>query len=917
MGIGSRTFAALVALGLFGLHGPARSEVIFVRANAGEGAGDGSSWGDAYIDLQDALAEVASGDAVWVAAGVYAPGHERGTSFELVDGVALFGGFGGDEIPGAFDLDDRDLARNETVLSGDLGAERAYHVVVAEGVGPGSIVDGFTISGGNAAGLTASLDDVGGGLLIVDASPTIRRCNFVDHQAGTKGGAVHIARGSPSFVSCRFLNSATTVTQVGRNFGGAVYVEGATFAASLPMFVNCLFRGNRAGVGLGGEGGAIYVGEFARPHVANCTIVENLADGAVGGVFGSAELVNSVLWGNVGGVAVGNAAQVGQVLSVSYSLLPEKHAGAGNVAGDPALVSRESWSGFEHPRDLIPSPGSMVIDAGGRSERAEAEALDLGGGARLTDDPTTADTGEPSAFGPVLDIGAFEHRARCAEDADCDDGRICNGVEVCMAGVCAPGVGIDCDDGVACTADACEEETARCVHVPIPATCDDGLFCNGVERCDGRAGCVAGMPPACDDRIACTIDTCDEASRSCLHETDDDLCDDGVVCNGVERCDEAIGCAAGEGIDCDDGVPCTADSCDDADGTCRHAPDDASCDDGLYCNGAERCDGVAGCLMGTPPCDGASCDEAADMCDVPAQCTSDEDCDDGNECTIPSCSEGVCTQAFGDAACDDGDACTSDDRCEQGVCTGDVIPGCDGSSGGDGGGGGGSGPAGGESDLDGDGVEDADDQCADTAAGAAVDSSGCSCEQRDSDGDGVDDCEDACASTPAGSIVDDAGCAVVEDHPPEDAPDDVDDGTGSDPGTGQGSPDAGETVDSDGDGVVDVLDACPGTAVGVRADDLGCPVEPPDGGGLDGDMPIGQGLGASPCGSCGPVQSVALWPALTLMTIVRLARRRRPREALVRLGRTARLSADRREGPGGSGRGSTSIAERRTHADDQ
>jgi len=68
-------------------------------------------------------------------------------------------------------------------------------------------------------------------------------------------------------------------------------------------------------------------------------------------------------------------------------------------------------------------------------------------------------------------------------------------------------------------------------------------------------------------------------------------------------------------FDCDDGVDCTVDACDVATGACSNTPDDAWCDNGLYCDGAEVCDVADGCLAGMPPCNGdLECDEDADMC---------------------------------------------------------------------------------------------------------------------------------------------------------------------------------------------------------------------------------------------------------------------------------------------------------------
>lgn len=58
-------------------------------------------------------------------------------------------------------------------------------------------------------------------------------------------------------------------------------------------------------------------------------------------------------------------------------------------------------------------------------------------------------------------------------------------------------------------------------------------------------------------------------------------------------------------------------------------------------------------------------------------------------------------------------------------------------------------------DTDGDGVIDAEDKCPGTAAGVAVDATGCAL---DSDGDGVTDDKDQCPNSEAGAVVDEKGC---------------------------------------------------------------------------------------------------------------------------------------------------------------
>ena len=66
--------------------------------------------------------------------------------------------------------------------------------------------------------------------------------------------------------------------------------------------------------------------------------------------------------------------------------------------------------------------------------------------------------------------------------------------------------------------------------------------------------------------------------------------------------------------DCDDGIACTIDS-SGPDDQCSNIPDDALCDDGLFCNGTETCDLLSGCQRGSDPCDTPDeCDEETDEC---------------------------------------------------------------------------------------------------------------------------------------------------------------------------------------------------------------------------------------------------------------------------------------------------------------
>jgi len=157
----------------------AQAAILYVDKDA-TGANDGSSWSDAYTDLQGALAAAGSGDDIWVAEERYKPtsGTARTATFQLKSGVALYGGFNGTEES----REERDWTVNVTVLSGDINDndngfdnndENVYHVVTGAN---NAVIDGFTITGGNANG--SYPNDCGGGIENDGSSPTITNCTI-------------------------------------------------------------------------------------------------------------------------------------------------------------------------------------------------------------------------------------------------------------------------------------------------------------------------------------------------------------------------------------------------------------------------------------------------------------------------------------------------------------------------------------------------------------------------------------------------------------------------------------------------------------------------------------------------------------------------------------------------------------------
>lgn len=97
-----------------------------------------------------------------------------------------------------------------------------------------------------------------------------------------------------------------------------------------------------------------------------------------------------------------------------------------------------------------------------------------------------------------------------------------------------------CDDGFPCTFDACDASLGRCRFTPDDSACQNGVFCDGVERCNPRLGCVPGDPIGCSDQNTCTIDACDELTQGCTHvRRDADLDGDPDWHCGGGDCDDA------------------------------------------------------------------------------------------------------------------------------------------------------------------------------------------------------------------------------------------------------------------------------------------------------------------------------------------------------------------------------------------
>ena len=310
-------------------------------------------------------------------------------------------------------------------------------------------------------------------------------------------------------------------------------------------------------------------------------------------------------------------------------------------------------------------------------------------------------------------------------DLPCDDGDACTNDDTCLDGTCAGAEVLSCDDENPCTEDSCDSESG-CLNAPLDEVdCDDGDDCTEGDACQ-EGLCVPGTNLCqCDTDADCAqfddLDICNGilfcVDQKCvvnpetlvICDTSEDTpctktvcapktgacapknlapgapCDDGNACSLGESCFGGD-CVGGILVNCNDGDPCTDDSCDPDLGCLETPLDETPCEDGDACTEGDSCQAgecqsglsICGCennddcagfedgnlCNGTLHCVDSSCtlnDETVVFCDDPESVCEENVCDPlTGECTLGPVKDG--------SLCDDGDACTEKDFCAEGEC---------------------------------------------------------------------------------------------------------------------------------------------------------------------------------------------------------------------------------------------------------
>ena len=275
---------------------------IYVDKTA-SGASNGTSWADAYTDLQDALGVALAGNQIWVADGTYLPitcnpcsTNDRLVTFNISPDIEVYGGFNGTESL----LNQRDWSTNLTILSGNIGVtndstDNSFRVVTTENSTSNTILDGFIIEEGNADGSSVNNTFFSGGGIYIDANPggtgniQIRNCTIRNNFAGGGGGmAIDCVIGGiceALIYNCLFEGNVASTGNVSST-GAGILMLGNSGAQVKPKIIGCTFRDNF----VGNDGGGISMNPSGATSVLatlidSCLFINNKSSDRGAGIW--------------------------------------------------------------------------------------------------------------------------------------------------------------------------------------------------------------------------------------------------------------------------------------------------------------------------------------------------------------------------------------------------------------------------------------------------------------------------------------------------------------------------------------------------------------------------------------------------------------------------------------------------------
>ena len=293
-----KIFTSLLSILFTFIIGLNAQSVVYVNVSA-SGAKDGTSWKDAFTDLQLAIDVTAEGSEIWIAKGTYRPAGAVPITngFTLKSNLSLYGGFAGTETS----LSQRDVKKNLTTISGDKNGDddpadnkknrtdNAKHTFYAGSAVINTSLDGLTISGGSTAGSTGVNDDRRGGGFLCFGAVAITNCVFRNNY-GYYGGGFYPRGGVANFILKDCLLTDNTA-----DFGGGMYI-----VTPGGLVDNCRFEANQSA----GYGTGIYIassGTIIQNSVFESNVMTGTTNAGGAGIYMSqstSSLVNLKFIGN-------------------------------------------------------------------------------------------------------------------------------------------------------------------------------------------------------------------------------------------------------------------------------------------------------------------------------------------------------------------------------------------------------------------------------------------------------------------------------------------------------------------------------------------------------------------------------------------------------------------------------------------
>ena len=425
-----KTLAVAIFMGCSVLNTQAQ---IYVDA-AATGNSNGTTWNNAYTNLQHALDAAAENAEIRVASGTYKPSaapdgstdDNRKKAFHFNKNLVLKGSYNSGTVNQDFtnpsilsgDFNDDDVITGSgSTLSITKNTENAYHVLITEGLTTETVIEGFLITGGHGNGSgsitysgKAFFNSAAAGMYNHTSSPSIVNTVFNGNSAISFGGGMANISSSPSIVNTVFSGNFNPT------FGAGMYNS-----SSSTSIVNTLFSGNLTI----SDGGGIY-NNSSSPSIVNSTFSGNVANGG-GGIrnnnSSSLTIYNSVFYGN--GLDIENSGSS----TTGGSNFSENYEGTGftRLTADPFYRSSDPkgtdgvW--FTDDDGLKPKIGSPVIDAGD-ADKLPLDTADLDGDGDTTKVIPFDIRGRSRELGVSLDVGAYEYDSTVLSLKEIDNSKL-------------------------------------------------------------------------------------------------------------------------------------------------------------------------------------------------------------------------------------------------------------------------------------------------------------------------------------------------------------------------------------------------------------------------------------------------------------------------------------------------------------